>query len=161
MASPAVAVIGGIACVLLVALAIAAVVAYQRLVSLRDRADTAWAQIEVQLKRRHDLVPHLADAIAPYDRATYDALAAAWRDAEAGLDTALARLAALADAYPEIRSDRFVDRLRGELAAIENLITHTRQSLDEAVEAYNAAVRIPPTSLVAIVGGFRPREPFR
>ena len=163
-----------------VALALWFVLTWNRLVELRNRWRNAFAQIDVQIKRRHDLVPALVETARAYlahERGTLEAVvqarglatqarAAAATDpsdargltrldaAEAGLAGALGRLMVLAEAYPELKADRAMGDLTEELASTENRIGFARQAFNDAVMNYNTARESLPTNLVATVGGF-------
>lgn len=172
-------VVGAVALVGILAVLIWALVAYRQLVELRDDADTSWAQIDVQLKRRHDLTAHLVQMVhvyAPHERGLLEEVVAARADAidlsqgagpsrrveaEAALSRALGRLLAVAEAHPGLKADPNYAMLHVELANAEDKIVYTRHSFSEAAEAYNGAVRAVPTGLIARLGGFRPRELFQ
>jgi LemA protein len=156
-------------------IAIALVVLYNRLVRLRNRVDNAWAQIEVQLKRRWDLIPNLVETVkgyAAHERETFqnvtEARAAAQRaqtPAEAAqteglLSQALGRLFAVAEAYPELQADENFRQLQSELAETENRIAVSRQVYNDTVLTYNNTVQTVPGTLVAGPFGFTTREFF-
>jgi LemA protein len=158
-----------------VLVAIALVVLYNRLVRLRNRVDNAWAQIEVQLKRRWDLIPNLVETVkgyAAHERETYqnvtEARAAAQRaqtPAEAAqteglLSQALGRLFAVAEAYPDLQADEGFRQLQSELAETENRIAVSRQVYNDTVLTYNNTVQTVPGALVAGPFGFATREFF-
>jgi LemA protein len=156
-------------------IAIALVVLYNRLVRLRNRGDNAWAQIEVQLKRRWDLIPNLVETVkgyAAHERETFqnvtEARAAAQRaqtpaeaaQAEGLLSQALGRLFAVVEAYPELQADENFRQLQGELAETENRIAVSRQVYNDTVLTYNNTVQTVPGALVAGPFGFTTREFF-
>lgn len=156
-------------------LAIALIVLYNRFVRLRNRVDNAWAQIEVQLKRRWDLIPNLVETVkgyAAHERETFqnvtEARAAAQRaqtpaesaQAEGFLGQALGRLLAVAEAYPELQADDNFRVLQEELAETENKIAVSRQVYNDTVLTYNNAIQTVPGVLVAGPFGFRQREFF-
>jgi LemA protein len=159
----------------LAAVVLWAVVTYNRLVRLRNRADAVWADIEVQLKRRHDLVPNLVETVEAYavhERATLDEVTLARRQAvdassaddatraENVLSGALGRLLATAENYPELEAeDRFQD-LHNDLRRLEDVIALARQAYNLSVQAYNNAVQTVPTNIVAGTFGFVTREFF-
>ena len=173
--------IGTAAVVILGLIVLAAVVAavwgvssYNGLVARRERVRGAWGQIDVLLKRRHDLVPNLVETVKAYathERETLSAVTEARRQAvaapdpasqgraEAGLTAALGRLMAVAEAYPTLRADANFGRLQEELATTENGIAARRSGYNDAVRDYNTAVQSLPTSLIAGPLGFAP-EPF-
>ena len=164
--------------VILVLFAVAAlllVVLYNRFVRLRNRVDNAWAQIDVQLKRRHDLIPNLVETVkgyAAHERETFqnvtEARTAAQRaqtpaeaaQAEGLLSQALGRLFAVAEAYPELQADENFRQLQGELAETENRIAVSRQVYNDTVLTYNNAVQTFPGIVLAGPFGFTKREFF-
>jgi len=172
----ALAVAGGIVCVLLIVVVAVLAATYNRLVRLRNQSDASWAQIDVQLKRRYDLIPNLVETVrgyAAHERGTLEAVVAARgaamnaaqgagpadrAAAEGQLTSALGRLLAVAEAYPELRANQSFVALQGELANTEDKIAYARQFFNSAVQSYNNAVQTLPTNLVAGVAGFRARE---
>jgi LemA protein len=149
---------------------------YNSLVRLRVLADNAWADIDVQLKRRHDLVPNLVDTVkgaADYERGTLDAVVAARSramsaegpsargQAEAGLAAALRQLFALAEAYPHLRAVGNFSALQGSLASIEDAIQSARRYYNAVVRDYNTRIQQVPANLFAAGLGFSPREFFQ
>jgi len=172
----ALAVAGGIVCVLLIVVVAFLAVTYNRLVRLRNQADASWAQIDVQLKRRYDLIPNLVETVrgyAAHERGTLEAVVAARgaamtaaqgaglaerAAAEGQLTGALGRLLAVAEAYPELRANQNFVALQGELGNTEDKIAYARQFFNSAVQSYNNAVQTLPTNLVAGVTGFRARD---
>ena len=172
----AIAVAGGIVCVLIIAVVAWLAATYNRLVRLRNQADASWAQIDVQLKRRYDLIPNLVETVrgyAAHERGTLDAVVAARGNAmaaaqgaglagraqaEGELTGALGRLLAVAEAYPELRANQNFAALQAELATTEAKIAYARQFFNSAVQSYNNAVQTLPTNVVAGVAGFRARE---
>jgi LemA protein len=159
----------------LVLIALWAVLAYNALVSTRNKVDEAWSGVDVQLKRRHDLVPNLVETVkgyAAHERATLEAVTEARGAAEAAgepqaveraearLTTALGAVNALAEAYPELRAAENFQRLQAELAEIEDEIQASRRIYNSNVQAYNTKIQIFPNSIVASSGGFTPREFF-
>jgi len=154
---------------------IALVTLYNRFVRLRNRADNAWAQIEVQLKRRWDLIPNLVEAVkgyAAHERGTFEAVtnarAAAQNaktpaesaQAEGLLGAALGRLFAVAEAYPELQADENFRQLQGTLEDTENKIAVSRQVYNDTVLTFNNAIQTFPGVLVAGPFGFAKREFF-
>jgi len=151
------------------------VVLYNRFVRLRNRVDNAWAQIEVQLKRRHDLIPNLVETVkgyAAHERETFqtvtEARAAAQRaqtpaesaEAEGFLSQALGRLFAVAEAYPELQADESFRQLQDELAETENRIAVSRQVYNDTVLTFNNAIQTVPGVFFAGPFGFSKREFF-
>jgi LemA protein len=166
---------------LLVLLAIVVVVAlllvalYNRLVRLRNRVDNAWAQVEVQLKRRWDLIPNLVETVkgyAAHERETFEAVTQAraqaqqartpgeTAQAEGILGAALGRLFAVAEAYPELQADENFRQLQTELAETENRVAVSRQVYNDAVLTYNNAIQTFPGLVFAGPFNFAMREFF-
>jgi LemA protein len=148
---------------------------YNGLVQKRNRVDNAWAQIEVQLRRRRDLVPNLVETVkgyAAHERGTFEAVTQA-RAAAAGaqspaqaaqaegiLSQALGRLFAVAEAYPDLKAnENFLD-LQEQLEETENRIAISRQVYNDTVLTYNNAIQVFPAVLVAGSFGFTRREFF-
>ena len=159
-----------------VLLAVWLVITYNKLVRMRNQVDASWSQIDVQLRRRHDLVPHLVETVkgyASHERNTLEAVVAARgaamardgggagrADAENALARALGRLIALGEAYPRLRANENFATLQRELATTEDKIAYARQFLTYAVQQYNTAIESFPTNLVAGRFGFRTRDLF-
>ena len=156
-------------------LVIALVVLYNRLVTLRNRVENAWAQVDVQLKRRYDLIPNLVETVkgyAAHERETFEAVTAARTRAQAAqgpaeqgaaegiLGQALGRLFAVAEAYPELQADENFRQLQEELAQTENRIAVSRQVYNDTVLTYNTAIQTVPGVVVAGPFGFSRREFF-
>jgi LemA protein len=157
-----------------VALLVALVVLlYNRLVTLRNRVDNAWAQVDVQLRRRYDLIPNLVETVkgyAAHERETFEAVTnararaqAAQGPAEQGaaegmLSQALGRLFAVAEAYPELQADENFRQLQTELAETENRIAVSRQVYNDTVLTYNTAIQTVPGLLIAGPFGFAQRD---
>ena len=154
---------------------IAFVVLYNRLVTLRNRVDNSWAQIEVQLKRRWDLIPNLIETVkgyAAHERETFDSVTQAranaqraqtpgeTAEAEGILGAALGRLFAVAEAYPELQADENFRQLQDELAQTENRIAVSRQVYNDSVLTFNNAVQTFPGLVVAGPLNFTVREFF-
>jgi len=161
----------------LVVIGVFVLLTYNRLVRLRLAVDNSWAQIEVALKLRHDLVPNLVETVAGYaghESAVMQRTAAARGSAvsaigagpgtQAPLEGALAlgigNLIGLAEAYPELKASENFATLQTELAAVEERISITRRVYNDTVETLNTAVAVFPPSLVASAFGFKPREFF-
>src|SRR6187455_1068072 len=128
--------------VLVLIVALAAVVIYNRLVRLRNRAENAWAQVDVQLRRRYDLIPNLVEAVkgyAAHERGTFDEVTQArtaaqqakgvaeQAEAENMLTAAIGRLFAVAEAYPQLRATENFQQLQGELTNTEDQISGARR----------------------------------
>jgi len=162
--------------VVLVALIVLALITlYNRFVRLRNRVDNSWAQIEVQLKRRWDLIPNLVETVkgyAAHERGTFEAVTqaraaaqqaqgpAATAAAEGILGQALGRLFAVAEAYPELQADENFRQLQTELAETENRIAVSRQVYNDTVLTYNNAIQTFPGVVLAGPFGFAKREFF-
>jgi len=148
---------------------------YNRLVRSRNRVDNSWAQIEVQLKRRHDLIPNLVETVkgyAAHERGTFEAVTqartaaqqaqgpAAAAQAEGILTQALGRLFAVAEAYPELKASQNFLELQGQLSDTENKIAVSRQVYNDTVLTYNNAIQTFPAVMLANSFGFSKREFF-
>ena len=155
---------------------------YNRLVTLRNEFKNQFAQIDVQLKRRHDLIPNLVETAKGYmahERGTLDEVVAARNGAasarqmasgdptdpaamqkvmaaEGALTQSLGRLFAVAEAYPDLKANQTMLQLQGELTETENRISIARQSYNESVRNYNTQREIFPNSLLAGVFNFAP-----
>ncbi|THT99392.1 LemA family protein [Lampropedia puyangensis] len=164
----------------LVALVLWYVVTYNRFVGLRNEVKNAFAQIDVQLKRRYDLIPNLVEVARGYmqhERETLEAVAAARSNAvtaaqqaranpadggalmalagaEGVLGAGLGRLMALSEAYPELKADREMQRLSEEIASTENRIGFARQAYNDTVLAFNTATEEFPSNIVATLNRF-------
>ena len=152
------------------------IMTYNRLVLLRNRVENAWAQIDVQLKKRNDLVPNLVETVkgyAKHERETFDSVTQARAQmASAGsvqeraeasnmLSGALKSLFAVAEAYPELKANQNFLMLQEELSGIENKIAYARQFYNDSVLAFNAAIQAFPGVIFAGMIGARPKEYFR
>ena len=161
--------------VVVVLVALWAVLLYNGLVQKRNRVDNAWAQVEVQLKRRHDLVPNLVEAVkgyAAHERGTFDsvtqaraAATSAQGPAQAGaaegiLGQAISRLFAVAEAYPELKANQSFLDLQGQLRDTEDKIAISRQVYNDTVLTFNNAIQVFPAVLLAGALGFSKREFF-
>jgi LemA protein len=160
--------------------------AYNRLVALRNRFKNAYAQIDVQLKRRYDLIPNLVETAKGYikhERGTLEAVvaarnaasaanvraaqnpgdAAAMKDlsgAETALTSTLGRLFAVAEAYPDLKANTTMMTLMEELTSTENKVAFARQAYNDSVMAYNTQRETFPTNMVAGPFNFGPAELF-
>ncbi|HEY7794968.1 MAG TPA: LemA family protein [Gaiellaceae bacterium] len=156
-------------------LLVAVVVLYNRLVTFRNRVDNAWAQVDVQLRRRYDLIPNLVETVkgyAAHERETFEAVTnarsraqaaqgpAQQAEAEGILGQALGRLFAVAEDYPELQADENFRQLQDELAQTENRIAVSRQVYNDTVLTYNNAIQTVPGVLLAGPLGFAKREFF-
>ena len=155
--------------------AIYGVVAYNGMIRLRNMVDQGWSGIDVQLKRRHDLIPNLVETVkgyAEHEREAFQAVSdararaisasgpAASGAAEGILDQALGRLFAIAEAYPQLRATENFQQLQGELANTEDQIAAARRIYNGNVQSYNTKIQVFPNSLIAGMGHFTPREFF-
>lgn len=151
------------------------VAAYNGLVRLRNGVRNAWSQIDVQLKRRHDLIPNLVEVVKDYmsyekevlenvTKARAVAMGARTPGeaarAEAGLTRALAGLYAVMENYPDLKANQNVSQLQEELASTENKIAFARQYYNDSVMRYNTRTESIPTNIVAGIGGFQKEEFF-
>jgi LemA protein len=158
-----------------VVLLLVAMYLFNRLVRLRNEADTGWANIDVQLRRRNDLIPNLVAAVkgyAAHERGVFEevtearsAVARAASPADAGaadeaLGRALGRLLAVAEAYPELQASQSFLELQAELTDTEDKIAAARRYYNATVLAYLTALQTFPSLLVARAFGFRDREFF-
>jgi LemA protein len=145
---------------------------YNRLVRLRNRADALWADIDVQLKRRHDLIPNFVSVVSAYathERGTLDEVTLARSQAIAAttpgeqtqaenvLTGALGRLFANVENYPELKAESEFRRLQDELSDLERVISMSRQAYNLTVQAYNNVVDSVPTAFVAWFSSFDDR----
>ena len=166
---------GIVVAVVAILLALAVVLLYNRLVRLRNRTENAWSQVDVQLRRRYDLVPNLVETVkgyAAHERATFEEVTRARAAAEAAsgvteqaraekvLTAALGRLFALAEAYPELRATENFQRLQADLTDIEGDIAVARQVYNDTVLSYMNAIQTVPTNIVAGLFRFGPRPYF-
>lgn len=148
-------------------------VTYNKLVRLRNRADALWADIDVQLKRRHDLVGNLVEVVKAYathEQTTFEDVTEARAEAvsaetpddrtraENVLSGALGRLMATAEAYPDLKAEERFQGLHEELIRLEDTIAMARQAYNLTVQAYNNRVQTVPTNIVAWLLSFAPRE---
>src|SRR6059058_5475742 len=147
---------------------------YNGLVTLRQSVKNAWAQIDVQLKRRHDLIPNLVNTVKGYAaheketfervinaraRATTATTAGEAIKAEGELSSALARLLAVSEAYPELKANQNFIALQEELTSTENRIAYARQFYNDNVARLNTQIQTFPTVAIAGMFGFK-EEPF-
>ena len=164
----------------IIAIVIAALIAfgvgiYNGLIRDRNRVDNAWSQVEVQLKRRYDLIPNLVETVkgyASHERETFERVTQArsaaasagtpgeQAQAEGFLTQALRQLFAVAEDYPELRASENFQNLQEQLEETENKISVSRQIYNDTVLSYNNKVQQVPTNLVANMFGFDEREFF-
>lgn len=160
---------------ILIVVVVLATMSYNRLVKLRNRADAAWSQIDVQLKRRHDLVPNLVETVRGYARHERETLgmvvqarAAAInsRDpqqqaqAENQLSRALTGLFGVVENYPDLKANQNFLQLQEELTATEDRIAYARQFFNDCVNKLNTAIDAFPTNLFAGMAGATKRAYF-
>jgi LemA protein len=149
--------------------------AYNRLVALGQRVNQAFADIDVQLKQRHDLIPNLVETVkgyAAHERGTLDDVVKARSSAmsaqgpaqvsaaENQLSGALGRLIALSEAYPDLKANTNFQQLQAELTDLENKIAASRRFFNNAVQEYNAGIQRFPAALFAASFGFAPKDYF-
>jgi LemA protein len=163
--------------VLVIVLALAGwvIASYNRLVRARVRIDEAWAQIDTQLQRRHDLIPNLVETVkgyAAHERTTFEEVTAArakaisvqgpadLAEAENQLTQALGRLLAISENYPQLKADANFRQLQEELAHTENMVAGSRGHYNASVRAYDEARKVFPTSVIASMFNFEDREYF-
>jgi len=145
------------------------------IIGSRNRVDEAWSGIDVQLKRRHDLIPNLVETVkgyAEHEQATFTAVTnaraeamkagsvEATQEAEAKLSGALTDLRAVAEQYPNLRATENFQQLSNNLSEIEDEIQASRRIYNSNVQAYNTKIQVFPNSIVANQGGFTAREFF-
>jgi LemA protein len=159
----------------LVVIAVYVIFIYNGLVALRQRVNQSFADVDVQLKQRHDLIPNLVETVkgyATHERTTLDAVIQARNAAQAArgpqqvaqaenmLTRALGGLIALAEAYPDLKANTNFQQLQTELADIENKLAAARRFFNNAVQEYNTGIEQFPAALFAGSLGFRHREFF-
>jgi LemA protein len=148
---------------------------FNRLVSLRNRVDNGWSQIDVQLRRRYDLIPNLVETVkgyAAHERELFEHVAEArsraidastvgdQAQAENQLTSGLRRLMAVAENYPELKASQNFLGLQEELTGTESRIAYARQFYNDQVMLLNTRIQAVPSTIVAKVFGFTPREFF-
>jgi LemA protein len=161
--------------VVVIVLALAVVAIYNRLVRLRNRVENAWAQVDVQLRRRYDLIPNLIETVkgyASHERTTFEEVTRArtaaqqattvaqQAEAENVLTAAIGRLFAVAEAYPELRATENFQQLQAELANTEEKIRIARQVYNDSVLTYENARETVPTNVVAGMFSFEEKPYF-
>jgi LemA protein len=149
---------------------------YNGLVQKRNRAENAWAQVDVQLKRRHDLIPNLVETVkgyAAHERGTFDEVTQARTAAQQAqgpeqqgaaenvLTQALGRLFAVAENYPQLRATENFQQLQAQLSETEQNIAISRQVYNDTVLTYDNALQTVPTNIIAGIFNFRSREYFQ
>jgi LemA protein len=163
--------------VIVVVLLIIFIAVYNGLVRLRNQVKNAWAQIDVQLKRRHDLIPNLVETVKGYmkfERETLEAVTKARNiaqqassagageraKAEGELSSALSRLLAVVERYPDLKANQNFLALQEELTSTENKISFSRQFYNDSVLKYNNQTQMFPSNVVANMTGFKAGEFF-
>ncbi|MDQ2911046.1 MAG: LemA family protein [Actinomycetota bacterium] len=151
------------------------VATYNRLVRLRNRAQNAWAQVDVQLRRRYDLIPNLVETVkgyASHERETFEEVTKArtaaqqaqtvqnQAQAENVLTAAIGRLFAVAEQYPQLRATENFQQLQTQLEDTEQKIAISRQVYNDTVLSYNNATQTVPTNVIAGIFNFGPRDFF-
>jgi LemA protein len=149
---------------------------YNGLVQKRNRAENAWAQVDVQLKRRHDLIPNLVETVkgyAAHERGTFDEVTQARTAAQQAQGPqqqgaaenvhtqALGRLFAVAENYPQLRATENFQQLQAQLSETEQNIAISRQVYNDTVLTYDNALQTVPTNIIAGIFNFRSREYFQ
>jgi len=152
-----------------------AIYLFNRLVLLRNRVDNGWSQIDVQLRRRYDLIPNLVETVkgyAAHERELFEQVAAArsqaigastvgdQAQAENQLTAGLRRLMAVAENYPDLKASQNFLALQEELTGTESRIAYARQFYNDQVMLLNTRIQAVPSNVVAKVFGFTPREFF-
>jgi LemA protein len=160
---------------IIILLVVAVVMMYNGLVKLREQTDAAWSDIDVQLKRRHDLIPNLVETVKGYAsherdtlesviRARQSAMSAGSPEEKAGAENmltgALKSIFALSEAYPELRANENFRELQKALTDLEEHIQRARRYYNAVVRDYNTKIRQLPTNLIANAFSFRAREFF-
>jgi LemA protein len=154
---------------------LAGVLLFNRLVSLRNRVDNGWSQIDVQLRRRYDLIPNLVETVkgyAAHERTVFDEVAEArtrgmaadtvgdQAQAENQVTRGLRQLLAVAEAYPELKANRSFLALQEELTATESKIAYARQFYNDQVMRLNTLIQSFPSNVIASAFHFTPRQFF-
>ena len=157
-------------------LAVFGIALYNRLIRSRNRVDTSWSDIDVQLQRRHDLIPRLVTAVdqyAKYERATLEAVtelrAEAMQQAdvrargraEEKLSAGIGRLIALAENYPDLKANENFLNLQNELVETENYLQFARRYYNGSVRDYNTMTETVPSNIVASTFNFKPKDFFQ
>ena len=148
---------------------------YNVLVGMRNQVKNAWAQIDVQLKRRYDLIPNLVETVKGYAKHESETLekvvqarnqamnasgVAAKAGAEGELSSALSRLMVVVEQYPDLKANQNFMQVQEELTSTENKISFARQAYNDQVMRYNTKCQMIPANIVAGIGGFQQSEMF-
>jgi len=163
--------------VIVILIIVVLIATYNKLVRLRNQVKNAWAQIDVQLKRRHDLIPNLIETVKGYmkhERETLEAITKARNlaqqaassgpgaraKAETELSSALGRLLAVVENYPDLKANQNFLALQEELTSTENKLSFSRQYYNDSVLSYNNRTQMFPSNIVASMTGFKASEFF-
>jgi LemA protein len=161
--------------VIAVLLLVIAIAIYNRLVRLRNRTENAWAQVDVQLRKRYDLIPNLVETVkgyAAHERDTFEEVTKArtaaqqaqgvqqQAQAENALTAALGRLFAVAEQYPQLRATENFQQLQAQLSDVEQNIAVARQVYNDTVLTYDNAIQSVPTNIFAGMFNFGPKQYF-
>jgi LemA protein len=161
---------------LIVLLVLTGILMYNRLVRARVRVDNGWSQIDVQLKRRYDLIPNLIETVkgyAAHEREVFEAVTNAraqaqnasgvqgQAEAENQLTQSIRQLFAVAENYPELKASQNFLALQEELTSTENKITFARQAYNDAATTYNTRIETFPSNIIAGNFGFKPEPLFQ
>jgi LemA protein len=161
--------------ILVAAAAFFFIATYNRLVRLRVRTEDGWSSIDVQLKRRYDLIPNLVETVKGYAKHERETLENVVKARQAGIDAkgvkeqaqaenmitgALRQLFALSEAYPDLKANQNFGQLQEELATTENKIAFARQHYNDTVSRYNSTLQSFPTNVIGGMFGFESRDFF-
>ncbi|AEE97058.1 LemA family protein [Mahella australiensis 50-1 BON] len=157
-------------------LAIVLISSYNNLVNMEENVNSNWSQVDNMLQRRADLIPNLVETVkgyAAHEQAVFDSVnqaresllaaqtAGEAAQADQALNSALGRLLAIAENYPELKANQNFIALQDELAGTENRIAVSRRDYNNAAQQYNAAIRRFPTNIIAGLFGFEQKEYFQ
>ncbi len=161
---------------ILVVIALWAVAVYNGLVQLKVRVEGSWSDIDVQLRRRYDLIPNLVETVkgyAAHEKGVFESVTQARAramgavtpgakgEAEQGLAGALKTLFAVAENYPQLRASENFQGLQGSLTEVEEAIQNSRRYYNAVVRDYNTKLQVIPDSFIANLAGFKPKEFFQ
>ena len=160
---------------ILVALVLWVIAIYNRLITLKNRVENAWHQIDVQLQRRYDLIENLVNTVkgyAKHEKEVFEKIAEARAKAmgatspaekakaEGELTSTLKTLFAVAEAYPELKANENFLQLQEELTSTENKVAYARQAYNDTVYMFNKTIQVFPNNIIAGMLGFKPFEYF-
>ena len=166
---------GPVIIAILVVIAISVIVLYNRMVGLRNRIENAWSQIDVQLRRRYDLIPNLVETVkgyAAHEKEVFEKVsearsammnaqgAQAQGEAQNQITAALKNLFAVAEAYPQLKANENFMMLQEELSGTESKIAYARQFYNDQVMSFNTLIQTFPGNMLAGMFGFRQHEYF-